>query len=100
MVDMEGTIESYLGVSDATNKNIIVQLMSGAMLEATDYCNLLTYDIKLDSTVVKMVIQQYNKLKTEGISSQSYSGVSETFIDGYSKDVMDMLNRFRKVRFL
>jgi hypothetical protein len=26
--------------------------------------------------------------------------VSETFIDGYSKDVMDMLNRFRKVRFL
>lgn len=80
--------------------SLLDMLVEDAKVEAVDYCNLIAYDTTLDSTVVKMVIQNYNKSKSQGISSQTYSGVQETFKDGYSADVLASLNKHRKVRFL
>lgn len=83
-----------------TKDDVLTMLIEDAKIEAVDYCNLLIYDVKLDSTLVKMVIQTYNKSITQGIASESFSGVSESYINGYSADVIAMLNKNRKVKFI
>lgn len=74
------------------NSATIEVLAEMAIEEATEYCRLAEYTAKLNPAVVKMVIQNYNKRGSEGISSQGYSGVSESFVDGYTQDVYNILN--------
>lgn len=92
-------IKIMLGL-DETKDELLKLLVDDAIEEVVNYCNLTTYPEKLNSTVIKMVIQNYNRLGSEGISSQSFSGVSESFIDGYTADIIMVLNKNRKVRFL
>lgn len=35
---------------------------------------------------------------TEGLASQGFSGVSESYIDGYPADIVAVLNRKRKIK--
>ena len=85
---------------DYTKDDVLTMLIEDAKIEAVDYCNLSIYDVKLDSTIVKMAIQNYNKSITQGIATESFSGVSESYVNGYSTDVIIMLNKNRKVRML
>lgn len=89
-----------IAADDATKDNLLTMLIDDAVVEVIDYCNLKEYNTNLDSTVVKMATQNYNKISSQGIASQSYSGVSETYVDGYSADVMAQLNKNRRVKFL
>ena len=95
-------VKLLLGIAanDITKDNLLTMLIDDAIVEVIDYCNLKQYNTNLDSTVVKMVTQNYNKISNQGIASQSYSGVSETYVDGYSADVMTQLNKNRRVKFL
>ena len=93
-------IKLMLGIVDTTKDALISMLAEDAMVEVTDYCNMAIYDVKLDSTVAKMVVQNYNRGSIQGIASESFSGVSESYVNGYTIDVMNMLNKNRRVRFL
>ena len=93
-------IKLMLGLADTTKDVLLAMLAEDAIVEVTDYCNMAIYDVKLDSTVAKMVIQNYNKISIQGISSESFSGVSESYVNGYTIDVMNVLNKNRRVRFL
>ena len=93
-------IKLMLGLADTTKDVLLAMLAEDAIVEVTDYCNMAIYDVKLDSTVAKMVIQNYNRISIQGISSESFSGVSESYVNGYTIDVMNVLNKNRRVRFL
>ena len=67
--------------------------------EVEAYCNR-----KLDADLV-VVAQRLTAIKllrigTEGLTNQSFSGVSETYIDGYPADILAIMNRKRKVKVL
>lgn len=64
------------------------------------YCNREDIDTELESVIRRIVIIKLNRMNSEGISSQSYSGVSESFIDGYPQDIISILNRKRKLKTL
>lgn len=68
--------------------------------EVKIYCNREDIDIELESIIRKIVIIKLNRINSEGLSSQSYSGVSESFIDGYPQDIISVLNRKRKLKTL
>lgn len=68
--------------------------------EVKIYCNREDIDVELESIIRKIVIIKLNRMNSEGLSSQSYSGVSESFIDGYPQDVIAVLNRKRKLKTL
>lgn len=70
-----------------------------AQEEAAAYCNR-TLDADLLLIAQKMAIYRLNRIHTEGLAGQAYSGVNETYIDGYPADILMMLNRKRKVKFL
>ena len=68
--------------------------------EVKIYCNREDIDIELESIIRKIVILKLNRINSEGLSSQSFSGVSESFIDGYPQDIIAVLNRKRKLKTL
>jgi hypothetical protein len=78
--------------------DVLEVLIDMCKTDAVAYCNLPEYTEDLDSTVIKMVIERYNKMGFEGLSSQGDSGVSNAFVDGYSREIYQSLIKFRKVR--
>lgn len=59
------------------------------------------YDLDMEHIAIQMVVEKYNKRFSEGIASTSTSGLSTSFKDGYSKEIMLQLNQLkRRVRFL
>lgn len=70
-----------------------------ALAEVEDYCNReLDYILELQAQ--KIAVIKLNRINTEGLASQSYSGVSENYIDGYPEDIMAVLRRKRKIKVI
>lgn len=70
-----------------------------AKTEVEAYCNR-TADKELETIAQKIAIIRLNRMNTEGLVSQSYSGVNESYIDGYPADIIAVLNRKRRLKIL
>ena len=68
-----------------------------AMAEVQGYCNR-ELDYELEIIAERIAIIKLNRIGTEGLTSQSYSGVSESYINGYPADIMQVLNRKRRIK--
>lgn len=68
-----------------------------ALAEVEAYCNRVV-DYELEAVAQKIAILKLNRLNTEGLASQGYSGVNESYIDGYPADILAILNRKRKIK--
>lgn len=68
-----------------------------AIFEVEDYCNR-EVDTTLELIAERIAVIKLNRINTEGLSSQSFSGVSESYIDGYPADIQAVLNRKRKIK--
>lgn len=77
----------------------IALALKQALIEVEGYCHR-TADAELELTAQKIAIIRLNRMNTEGVASQSFSGVSESYIDGYPADIQAVLNRKRKVKIL
>jgi len=93
-------VKLMLSIADTSKDSLFDSFIDDAKEEVVNYCGLTEYNTKFNSTVVKMVLHNYTKLNTQGISSQSYSGVTENYIDGYSIDILSVLNANRRVKFI
>jgi len=91
-------IKLLLNISNDDKDDLLVTLISMCKDYATDYCNLEEYDQKLDSAVIEMVIERYNRIGSEGIISATSSGIKEEYKDGYSAPVIRKLQKNRKVK--
>lgn len=70
-----------------------------ALVEVEDYCNREA-DQALELIAERIAVIKLNRLATEGLASQSYSGVNETYIDGFPADIQAVLNRKRRMKVL
>ena len=68
-----------------------------AMAEVEAYCNRKV-DTELELIAEKIAVIKLNRMNTEGLASQSYSGVTESYIDGYPAEITTVLNRKRKIK--
>lgn len=75
----------------------IALCLKHALAEVEAYCRR-RLDYELEIIAQKIAIIKLNRLSTEGVASQSYSGVSESYVDGYPQDIIAVLNRKRKIR--
>ena len=91
-------IKILLNITDDSQDDLLQVLVSLCKDEAIDFCNLSEYTEKLDSAIIAMVIERYNKIGTEGQTSISSSGISDSYIDGYSEIVLGKLIKNRKVK--
>ena len=92
------TIKLLLGDAASNYTDTQIELCARmALSEIESYCNRAAdYDMELCAQRVAVI--KLNRLNSEGLSSQSYSGVSENYIDGYPADILAILNRKRKLK--
>lgn len=70
-----------------------------ALAEVESYCNReVGTDNALSLIVEQIAVIKLNRTNTEGLASQSYSGISESYIDGYPAEIKAALNRKRKIK--
>ena len=68
-----------------------------ALAEVEEYCNR-DLDYILELTALKIAVIKLNRINTEGLASQGFNGVSESYIDGYPAEITAVLNRKRKLK--
>ena len=68
-----------------------------ALAEVEAYCNR-DADSTLELLAERIAVIKLNRINTEGLASQSFSGVSESYMDGYPADLLAVLNRKRKIK--
>ena len=68
-----------------------------ALAEVEAYCNR-NLDYELEVIAQRIAIIKLNRLGTEGLASQGFSGVSESYVDGYPADIVAALNRKRRIK--
>lgn len=69
------------------------------LAEVEAYCNR-AIDYELEVIAERIAVIKLLRMNTEGLASQSFSGVSETYLDGYPADIVNALNRKRKIKLL
>lgn len=70
-----------------------------ALTEVEDYCRREVDEV-LEFTAAQIAVIKLNRSGTEGLASQSYSGVSENYIDGYPAEIQATLNRKRRLKVI
>lgn len=70
-----------------------------ALAEVEAYCGR-HLDYELEVIAERIAIIKLNRINSEGLLSQAYSGVSENYVDGYPADILAVLNRKRKLKVL
>lgn len=68
-----------------------------ALAEVEDYCRREA-DTTLELVAQRIAVIKLSRIGTDGLSAQSLSGISETYIDGYPQDIVNLLNRKRKIK--
>ena len=93
-------IKLLLGDAAANYSEAQINLaLKMAISEVEEYCNR-ELDAALELIAEKIAVIKLNRINTEGLASQSYSGVSESYIDGYPQEILTVLNRKRKIKIM
>jgi hypothetical protein len=97
---MIDNIKILLGDTAANYTDAQIKLFySMSIGEVEAYCNRVV-DAELEIIAQRITAIKLLRMGTEGLSNQSFSGVSETYVDGYPADILAVLNRKRKVKVL
>lgn len=92
VIDMLTEIKLLLSITDDSQDELLNTLIKYAVMDATAYTGKTDIETQWPSVIVKMVIYNYNRLGTEGLSSESYSSVSYTYNDDYSDEILSLLD--------
>lgn len=92
-------IKLLLGITSTDKDELLELLISQATGEAKRLTNREDAS-ELRSAIIKMVIFNYNRLGTEGLNSESYSGVSYSYATDYPEFIMRELRSLGKLRVL
>lgn len=93
-------IKALLNIQDTSKDALLEVLIDDAKAFVLVYCNIDAYITDLDSIVIRMVLESYNKLGAEGISNRNYSGISESYTNDYSPAIYKQLNLYRRIRLI
>lgn len=94
---MLNQIKLLLGLTDSSKDELILILIERAMNELIDY----THSDNLagaEQLVNSMVIYNYNRLGTIGITSENYSGVTFQYESDYPESILKQMKARRKLR--
>lgn len=70
-----------------------------SLAEVEEYCGR-DADAVLEMAAQQIAVIKLNRANTEGLAAQSYSGVSENYLDGYPAEIKAILNRKRKLKVI
>ena len=84
----------YPSIDDSVIALVIAQAQSYIL----DYCNLEEIPAALESVVLDMCKQDLNRLRAEGLSSESAGGSSLSYEQDYTPNVYKRLKKHKKLK--
>lgn len=98
---MKQDVISYCSaLLDTDDTELLGVLYDIVVNEILDYCNIDSIPNTATSVICNMVCVQFNRRLASGLQSQSFSGVSESFINGYPDNILKQLNRYRRISII
>ena len=93
-------IKLLLGDAAANHSDAQISLAyKMALAEVEDYCGR-DADAVLEMVAEQIAVIKLNRRNTEGLGSQSFSGISENYLNDYPEDIQKILRRKRKMKTL
>lgn len=89
-------LKLILSIKDDTKDDLLTLFIEQAIEEALNYTHQDSIE-NLRSTIISMVVYKYNRLGTEGLDSEGYSGVSFGYSSDYPDSIMRALKSQRKL---
>lgn len=93
-------VKLLLGDAAIGKDELITQLINMATLQVINYTHNKNCADALEDTIAEMVVYNFNRLGSEGLSSEGYSGVSFSYSPDYPNSIMRSLNAYRKLRVI
>ena len=90
-------VKTLLNITDTSKDALLTELISDAEEFAKTYCNNADVVSLVGAAIVQMVVYAYNRIGSEGLNSENYSGVSFSYTVGYPDDILKQLRQYRKV---
>lgn len=94
------TVKILLGITGNAKDGLLNVLISGCTEEAESYTRNSDIATIAVNTIAQMVVYRYNRLGTEGVNSENYSGASYNYSLDYPESIMRGLRMNRRVEFL
>lgn len=92
-------LKKMLGAGHTFTEDQVEVALALAISEVETYCRR-ALDDELQAVVVQIATIKLNRIGTEGVAALSYSGVSESYTDGYPVEIQAILNSKRKLKVL
>ena len=73
------------------------EIIDDVTIEVLANTNQTILNAQLESAVISLSVVAVNRIGTEGIASESYSGVSTSYLENISPGVASILNANRRV---
>lgn len=96
---MLNKLKLLLGISDNEKDGLLLILLDQSEEEVVNYTHNNDLD-KLQNVILSMAIWKYNRLGSEGLNSENYSGVSFNYADEYPFALRSQLQAYRRIRTL
>ena len=90
-------IKLLLGDAAANFSDAQIGLMAKIALDYVETYTQREIDYSLTLLAERITIILLNRMNSEGISSESFNGTSVSYIDGLPDDIIQALNKKRKV---
>lgn len=91
-------IKLLLGDAAANYSDAQISLAYRLALAEVEAYTKRDADAVLELCAEQIAVIKLNRSGTEGLASQSYSGVSENYLDGYPEDIQVILRGKRRIK--
>ena len=95
MTELE-KVKALLQIADSSQDTLLTVLLEQAADEALTITQQ-TDSSELAPVIRLMVVEKFNRLGTESVTSISYSGIAETYTTDYSAQVVKLLNSKKRL---
>ncbi len=87
-----------LGIVGTSQENLLQAILEDVEGEILAYTNRTELTTAMYPLQIKIAIIEYNKQGSEGMSSDSQGGKSQSWIDGFPQDIISTLTSFRRLK--
>lgn len=88
-----------LKIKNVSNE-LIVDFITDAETDVRTHTNRPAPEalpVGCETIIKEIVLMRYNRFGSEGIASESFSGVSQSYVDDFPEDIKRRLNKFRRL---
>ena len=91
-------LKMRLGIKDTSQNTLLESILEDVEADMLAFTNRTELLPSMSSLQIKIAIIEYNKQGSEGMSSDSQGGKSQSWIDGLPQDVVAALTSFRRLK--